>query len=81
MYVLSTGCRCRLPKDLPRQGYGARLLTRWNYDGTIEMIHHTLYVQCRMSDGAGSQSDRLRHRQPKREKRRKRGAYVDPARV
>ena len=26
-------------------------LTRWNYDGTIEMIHHALYVQCREAMG------------------------------
>ena len=53
-------------------------LTRWNYDGTIEMIHHALYVQCRGGDGAGSQSDRLRDRQPEREKRGKGGACIDP---
>jgi hypothetical protein len=26
-------------------------LTRWNYDGTIEQVHHVLYVQCREAAG------------------------------
>ena len=48
MYVLSTGCQWRyLPKDLPPKSTVHDYLTRWNYDGTIERIHHALYVQCR----------------------------------
>ena len=48
MYVLSTGCQWRyLPKDLPPKSTVHGYLTRWNYDGTIERIHHALYVQCR----------------------------------
>ena len=48
MYVLSTGCRWRyLPKDLPPKSTVHDYLTRWNYDGTIERMHHALYVQCR----------------------------------
>ena len=26
-------------------------LTRWNYDGRLERIHHTLYVRCREAAG------------------------------
>ena len=48
MYVLSTGCQWRyLPKDLPPKSTVHDYLTRWNYDGTLERIHHALYVQCR----------------------------------
>jgi transposase len=48
MYVLSTGCQWRyIPKDLPPRSTVHDYLTRWNYDGTIEKIHHALYVQCR----------------------------------
>jgi len=48
MYVLSTGCQWRyLPKDLPPKSTVHDYLTRWNYDGTIERMHHVLYVQCR----------------------------------
>ena len=52
MYVLSTGCQWRyIPKDLPPRSTVQDYLTRWNYDGTIEMIHHALYVQCREAMG------------------------------
>ena len=48
VYVLSTGCQWRyLPKDLPPKSTVHDYLTRWNYDGTIERVHHALYVQCR----------------------------------
>jgi hypothetical protein len=39
------------PKDLPPRSTVHDYLTRWNYDGTIEMIHHALYVQCREAIG------------------------------
>ena len=48
MYVLSTGY---LPKDLPPKSTVHDYLTRWNYHGTLERIHHTLYVQCREAVG------------------------------
>jgi transposase len=52
MYVLSTGCQWRyLPKDLPRKSTVHDYLTRWNYDGTIERVHHALYVLCREAAG------------------------------
>ena len=52
MYVLSTGCQWRyLPKDLPPKSTVHDYLTRWNYDGTLERIDHTLYVQCREAAG------------------------------
>ena len=49
-------CQHRLPVAIYPQGPAAKeyvhdYLTRWNYDGTIEMIHHVLYVQCREAMG------------------------------
>jgi transposase len=52
MYVLSTGCQWRyIPKNLPPRSTVHDYLTRWNDDGTIERIHHALYVQCREALG------------------------------
>jgi transposase len=52
MYVLSTGCQWRyVPKDLPPKSTLHDYLDRWNYDGTLEQIHHTLYVKCREQAG------------------------------
>ena len=48
MYVLSTGCQWRaIPKDLPPRSTVHGYLDLWNWDGTLERIHHTLYVKCR----------------------------------
>ena len=48
MYVLSTGCQWRaLPKDLPPKSTVWAYLDLWSYDGTLERIHHELYVKCR----------------------------------
>jgi transposase len=48
MYVLSTGCQWRcVPKDLPAKSTLHDYLERWNYDGTLDNIHHALYVKCR----------------------------------
>lgn len=48
MYVLSTGCQWRyVPKDLPPRSTLHGYLQRWEYDGTLGKIHHTLYQKCR----------------------------------
>ena len=48
MYVLSTGCQWRyIPKDLPARSTVNDYFCRWSYDGTLDRIHHTLYVLCR----------------------------------
>ncbi len=48
MYVLSTGCQWRyIPKDLPPKSTIYDYFDLWTYDGTLEKIHHTLYVKCR----------------------------------
>lgn len=52
MYILSTGCRwAALPRDLPPRSTVNDYFRRWNYDGTLDRIHHALYVQCREKAG------------------------------
>jgi transposase len=52
MYVLSTGCQwAALPKDLPPRSTVNDYFRRWDYDGTLDRIHHALYVQCREQAG------------------------------
>jgi transposase len=47
MYILSTGCQwSTLPKDLAARGTVNDYFRRWNDDGTLDRIHHTLYVKC-----------------------------------
>ena len=48
MYLLSTGCQWRyIPKDLPPRSTVHDYFVRWDDDGTLEKIHHALYVKCR----------------------------------
>ncbi len=48
MYILSTGCQWRaIPKDLPPRSTVHEYLVRWTQDGTLERLHHALYVKCR----------------------------------
>ena len=51
MYVLSTGCQWRaIPKDLPPRSTVHVYLDLWSYDGTLDRIHHALYMECREQD-------------------------------
>ena len=48
MYVLSTGCQWRaIPKDLPPRSTVNHYFCRWQHDGTLDRLHHALYVLCR----------------------------------
>jgi len=52
MYILSTGCQwAALPKDLAPRSTVHDYLDLWEWDGTLERIHHALYVQCREQAG------------------------------
>ena len=52
MYVLATGCQwAALPKDLPPRSTVNDYFHRWDYDGTLDRLHHALYVQCREQAG------------------------------
>ena len=51
-YVLATGCQWRaLPKDLPPKSTVHDYLTLWDWDGTLERIHHALYLMTRELEG------------------------------
>jgi transposase len=48
LYVLDTGCQWRaLPKDLPPKSTVHAYLMLWDWDGTLERIHHELYQRSR----------------------------------
>jgi len=52
MYILSTGCQWRaIPKDLPPRSTLHGYFDLWSWDGTLERIHHALYVACRERAG------------------------------
>ena len=44
MYVLSTGCQWAA---LPARSTVNDYFRRWDWDGTLERMHHALYVACR----------------------------------
>jgi transposase len=51
-YVLNTGCHWNaLPSDLPPRSTAWDYLDLWEWDGTIDRIHHELYVRCREQVG------------------------------
>ena len=51
-YVLSTGCQWpALPKDLPPKSTVHNYFMLWEWDGTLERIHHALYVAAREAEG------------------------------
>ena len=54
-YVLSTGCQWQaLPKDLPPKSTVHHYFMLWDWDGTLERIHHALYVAVREQAGRGA---------------------------
>jgi len=52
MFILATGCQwAALPKDLPPRSTVNDYMRRWDEDGTLDRIHHALYVKCREQAG------------------------------
>jgi transposase len=52
MFILATGCQwAALPKDLPPRSTVNDYMRRWDEDGTLDRIHHELYVKCREQAG------------------------------
>ena len=52
LYVLCTGCQWQaLPKDLPPKSTAHYYFMLWDWDGTLERIHHALYVAVREQAG------------------------------
>src|SRR5205085_4069106 len=51
-YVLWTGCQWKaLPKDFPPKSTVHWYFMLWEWDGTLERIHHALYVAVREHEG------------------------------
>jgi len=51
-YVLSTGCQWNArPSDLPPKSTVYDYLDLWDWDGTLERIHHALYIAAREQAG------------------------------
>ena len=51
-YVLWTGCQWKaLPRDLPPKSTAHYYFMLWDWDGTLDRIHHTLYVAVREQAG------------------------------
>jgi len=51
-YVLWTGCQWKaLPRDLPPRSTVWEYLDLWEWDGTLERIHHALYAEVREKAG------------------------------
>lgn len=51
-YVLWTGCQWKaLPKDFPPKSTVHWYLMLWNWDGTLQRVHHALYVAVREHEG------------------------------
>ncbi len=52
MYILSSGCQWRaIPKDLPPYSTIYSYFDLWSWDGTLERMHHALYMECREAAG------------------------------
>ena len=78
-YVLWTGCQWKaLPKSLPPKSTAHDYLELWNWDGTLERIHHALYVAVREQEGReASPTAAIITRRP--QGRSKRGPLLDPS--
>ena len=51
-YILWTGCQWKaLPKDLPPKSTAHYYFMLWDWDGTLERIHHMLYIATREREG------------------------------
>ena len=51
-YVLWTGCQWKaLPKEFPPKSTVHWYFMLWDWDGTLERIHHVLYVAVREQEG------------------------------
>ena len=61
LYVLSTGCQWRaIPKELPPRSTVYGYFDLWDWDGTLDRMHHALYVKCRDAIGL-NRGDKVYH--------------------
>ena len=79
MYILSTNCQWRaIPRDLAARSTMYDYLDRWTWDGTLQRIHHALYVKCReQAERAASPTAAIIDAQSVKSAERG-GAHVDP---
>ena len=79
-YILWTGCQWKaLPKDLPPKSTVHDYLELWNWDGTLQRIHHELYVAVREQEGREPSPTVAIIDFTDREERAKRGSWLDPS--
>ena len=80
MYILSTGCQWRaIPKDLPPRSTLFGYFELWDYDGTLDRIHHSLYVKCREDRGDARPVPRPALSTLRVKRLGKRGACINPS--
>ena len=78
-YVLWTGCQWNaLPKDLPPKSTAHYYFMLWDWDGTLERIHHALYVAVREQAGREA-AQRWRSLTARVAKLLKKGLFTRPA--
>ncbi len=78
-YVLSTGCQWQaLPKDLPPKSTAHSYFMLWDWDRTLERIHHALYVAMREQEGREASPSAAIIDSPSAKSGAKRGATIDP---
>jgi transposase len=78
-YVLSTGCQWQaLPKDLPPKSTAHHYFGLWDWDGTLDRLHHALYVQTRERAGREASPSAAIIDSQKRQGSSKRGSALDP---
>ncbi|HVI89645.1 MAG TPA: IS5 family transposase [Dongiaceae bacterium] len=79
-YVLSTGCQWNaLPTDLPAKSTVYDYLDLWDWDGTLERIHHALYVEVRALEGRAASPTVAIIDAQSAKGAGKRGASIDPS--
>jgi transposase len=79
MYILGSGCQWRdIPRDLPARSTIHDYLDRWSYDGTLDRIHHTLYIKCREQAGRQASPTAAVIDSQSEKSAEKGGACIDP---
>ena len=79
-YVLWTGCQWKaLPKDLPPKSTVHDYLELWNWDGTLERIHHGTVHGGARAGRPGAEPDSSHYRLADSQRLAKRGAWLDPS--
>ena len=79
-YVLATGCQWNaVPTDLPPKSTIYDYLDLWDWDGTLERIHHALYVAVREQEGREASPTTAIIDSQTAKGAQKRGAWLDPS--